>query len=181
MIKEGLMKKSACLFIFLFCFAGGPLTLAQHPASPASAPALQTLSQIMDSSVSQVERGVVEAADAMPESKYSFVPASGEFKTVRTFALQVKHVAVTNYVMASAILREKPPVELESVNGPASMTSKADIMAFLKGSFAFLHRAASSLNEKNATEQVPNPEGAGTVPKLDIATRQLWHDMDHYR
>jgi hypothetical protein len=143
-------------------------------------PALETLTQIEDSSVGKVERSIVPAAEAMPESKFSFAPTSGQFTGVRTFALQVKHVAATNYMMGSAILREKSPIGLETENGPASITSKADIMKFLQGSFAYLHTAVGSINEKNATEQVPNPEGAGTVPKLDIATRQLWHDMDHY-
>jgi uncharacterized damage-inducible protein DinB len=92
----------------------------------------------------------------------------------------VKHVAASNYGMASAILQERPPVDLGSGDGPDSLTGKAAILNFLQDSFAYLHKAVQSINEKNATQQVPNPEGQGTVPKLDIATRQLWHDMDHY-
>jgi hypothetical protein len=174
------MKTAAWLCTLLLLFAENRLAFGQHATTSGYAPALQTLSQIEDNSVSIVERGLVGAADAMPENKYSFAPTNGEFKGVRTFALMVKHVAATNYAMASAILREHPPVDLGSENGPASMTDKADITNFLKGSFVYLHKAVNSINEKNATEQVPNPEGAGTVPKLDIATRQLWHAMDHY-
>jgi hypothetical protein len=174
------MKSVGYIFGSLLLFAHSSLAVAQRAALPVGAQALQTVSQIEDDSVRKVERGLVEAADAMPEDRFAFVPTNGEFKGVRTFALQVKHVAVTNYVMASAVLREPVPVELGSVDGPASMTSKADIMNFLKASFVYLHKAVSSINEKNATEQIPNPEGAGTVPKLDVATRQLWHDMDHY-
>src|SRR2546429_692715 len=36
-------------------------------------------------------------AEAMPESKYDFVPSAGEFKGVRSFAEQVKHVACANF------------------------------------------------------------------------------------
>ena len=50
--------------------------------------------------------------------------------------------------MASAILRETAPVELGSINGPDSMTTKAEIMNFLKGSFSYLHKAVTSINEK---------------------------------
>jgi hypothetical protein len=174
------VKTVSWLFTLLLLFGHRGLAFGQHPATSEHAPGLQTMSQIEDNSVSMVERGLVGAADAMPENKYSFAPTNGEFKGVRTFALEAKHVAATNYAMASAILREHPPVNLGSENGPDSMTSKADIMNFLKGSFVYLHKAVNSINEKNATEQVPNPEGAGTVPKLDIATRQLWHAMDHY-
>ena len=45
-------------------------------------------------------------------------PTQGEFKGVRTFAQQVKHVAAVNYMMGGAILSEKPPVDLGGENGP---------------------------------------------------------------
>jgi DinB family protein len=173
------MRSAVYIFSLLLPFAHNSLAVAQQAAPPVRVQVLQTVSQIEDDSVRKVERGAVEAAEAMPEDRFTFAPSNGEFKGVRTFALQVKHVAVTNYVMASAILRETAPVELGSINGPDFMTSKAEIMNFLKGSFSYLHKAVTSINEKNATEQIPNPEGAGTVPKLDVATRQLWHDMDH--
>jgi len=38
----------------------------------------------------------------MPEDKYSFAPTNGEFKGVRTFAEQVKHVAAVNYAFGAA-------------------------------------------------------------------------------
>ena len=40
---------------------------------------------------------VVGAAEAMPADKYDFVPTTGEFKGVRTFGQQVKHLAQANY------------------------------------------------------------------------------------
>jgi hypothetical protein len=122
----------------------------------------------------------VAVADAMPENKYSFASTSGEFKGVRTFAEHIKHVAASNYGMAAAILQEKPPVKLDNDSDLDSISTKADIMKFLTGSFVYLHKALSSINEKNETEQVANPEGEGTLPKLDIATRVLWHCFDHY-
>jgi DinB superfamily len=149
-------------------------------ASNQPGEALRTLSQIGDNSVRIVERALVRAADAMPEGRYSFAPTDGEFKSVRSFALQVKHVAASNYGMAAAILNEEPPIDLRSEYTSDSIKSKADIIRFLQDSFGYLHKAVSSINETNATRQVPNPEGPGTVPKLDIAIRQLWHDMDHY-
>ena len=95
------------------------------------------------------------AAEAMPEDKYSFAPTTGEFKGVRTFAQQVKHVAAVNYMIGAAILEQKPPVELGGENGPDSITAKADIVKFLKDSFAYLHKAAASINEKNLQRTDP--------------------------
>jgi hypothetical protein len=39
---------------------------------------------------------VMSAADAMPADKYGFAPTDGEFKGVRTFGQQVKHLAAAN-------------------------------------------------------------------------------------
>jgi hypothetical protein len=138
------------------------------------------VSQILERSLAPVEGEFVSTADAMPEDKYSFAPTSGEFKGVRTFAQQVKHVAAVNYVIGSTILQEKPPVELGDENGPASITSKADIMKFLKDSFAYLHKALASVNEKNQTDAIKNPFGQGNTTKLGFATVAYWHPFDHY-
>jgi len=139
-----------------------------------------TVSQIMERCLKPVEGEFVPAADAMPEDKYSFAPTNGEFKGVRTFAQQVKHVAAVNYIVGAAILEEKPPVDTGGESGPDSMTSKADIMKYLKDSFAYLHKAMASINEKNQTDQIKNPFGEGKTTRLGFATVGLWHPFDHY-
>ena len=160
-------------FLFVLACAGfavGQLTTTEH----------LTVSQIEDHTVNVVEREFVPAADAMPEAKYSFAPTNGEFKGVRTFAQQVKHVAAVNYLIGSSILEEKPPVDLGGESGPDSITSKADIMKFLKDSFAYLHKALSSINEKNQTDLIKSPFGEGKVTRIGIANVALWHPFDHY-
>ncbi len=56
-----------------------------------------------------MENEFVPAADAMPEDKYTFAPTNGEFKGVRTFAQQVKHVAAVNYLIGSSYSRRETP------------------------------------------------------------------------
>ena len=68
----------------------------------------RTVSQVLDFWVKNTEDLLVPAADAMPESKYSFAPSKGEFSGVRTFADQVKHLAAANYQLAAATLGEQP-------------------------------------------------------------------------
>jgi len=120
----------------------------------------------------------VGAADAMPEDKYSFAPTSGEFKGVRTFAQQVKHVAAVNYIFGGTILNEKPPVDTGGENGPDSVKSKAEIMKFLKDSFAYLHKAVASINDKNALDVV---ELFGMkLARLSVGTFSTAHPFDHY-
>lgn len=139
-----------------------------------------TVAKALDSGVSDVEGEFVSTADAMPEDKYAYAPTAGEFKGVRTFALQVKHVAAVNYMIGAAILDEKPPVELGSGNGPDSLTSKADIMKFLKDSFAYVHKAVGSVNEKNMLEPIKYPFGQGMTTRLYMAVLAPGHCFDHY-
>ena len=139
-----------------------------------------TVSQVLTSSVTNVENEFVPAADAMPEDKYSFAPTSGEFKGVRTFGQQVKHVAAVNYILAAAILGEKPPVDTGGENGPDSVKSKADIMKYLKDSFVYLHKAAESVNDKNLVAPVKSPFGEGTATRLALASGAVGHCFDHY-
>jgi uncharacterized damage-inducible protein DinB len=139
-----------------------------------------TVSQIMERALKPVESEFVSAADAMPEDKYSFAPSNGEFKGVRTFAQQVKHVAAANYIIAAGILEQKPPVDTSGENGPDSITSKADIMKFLRDSFAYLHQAVASINEKNQTDLIKNPFGENKTTRLGFAFEAYWHPFDHY-
>jgi len=140
----------------------------------------RTVAQALDRSVNGVEGELVPSAEAMPEDKYSFAPTSGEFKGVRTFAQQVKHIAAVNYIVGAAILVEKPPVELGGENGPDTISSKADIVKFLKDSFAYLHKAANSVNEKNLTEPIKHPFGDSKTTRLEMATLGIGHCFNHY-
>src|SRR5690242_12592133 len=124
------------------------------------------------------EKEFTGAAEAMPEEKYSFAPTNGEFKGVRTFAEQVKHVAATNYIFGAAILNEKPPVDTGGENGPDSIKSKAEIMKFLKDSFAYLHKAVASINEKNQLDMVDL--FGMKLARGSVGTFSTAHPFDHY-
>jgi len=139
-----------------------------------------TISQVLDRSLSAVEKEFVDAADAMPQDKYNYAPTNGEFKGVRTFSQQVKHVAAVNYLVAASILGEKPPMELGGENGPDSMTSKTDILKFLRDSFGFAHRAMTSLNAENVVGTIKSPFGEGKTTRLGMATLIVGHCFDHY-
>jgi ABC-type uncharacterized transport system YnjBCD ATPase subunit len=65
-------------------------------------------------------------------------------------------------------------------NGPANITSKADIIQYLKDSFAYLHKAANSVTETNVLEMVQSPFGPNKVARLSLITGALAHPFDHY-
>jgi hypothetical protein len=137
-----------------------------------------TMSQALDFWISNTEKEVVPAADAMPEGKYSFVPAGGEFTGVRTFREQVKHLAANNYRMAAYILGQTPTADQEEETGPDSIRSKAQTMDYLRGSFVALHRAVATIDKKNMVEPMPIPLRQKT--RLQLAVDAVAHSYDHY-
>jgi hypothetical protein len=174
--EEILMKAIKWLFASMLLLAGSGLALGQD-TKPAEH---RTVAQVLDRSVSGVEGEFVPAADAMPEDKYSFAPTNGEFKGVRTFAQQVKHVAAVNYLIGAAILEEKPPIDPGGENGPDSVKTKADIVKFLKDSFAYAHKAVGTINDGNLLSPFKSPFGENTVTRLAMATLIVGHCFDHY-
>ncbi len=140
----------------------------------------RSVTQVLDRTVNNLEEEFIPAAEAMPEDKFGFAPTNGEFKGVRTFAQQVKHVAAVNYEVGAALLEQKPPMDLNGEAGPASLTSKADILKYLKDSFAYVHKAVATINEVNLVETVRSPFGEGKVTRLGLACAISWHAYDHY-
>ena len=97
--------------------------LAQDPSTkPASVAAT------VNKTWSGLARDFISAGDAMPEEKYSFAPARGEFKGARSFAEQVRHVACSNAAFFREFSGMQPdPDEDCSRNGKPRKT-KAEIM-----------------------------------------------------
>lgn len=150
-----------------------PSTAAPAPQAPATVPS------VMDRGLSGVEREFVSAAEAMPEDKYAFAPTTGEFKGVRTFAQQVKHVAAVNYMVFAAMLGEKAP-DTGGENGPDALKSKAEIVKYLKESFLLGHRAMAGMNADNLVEPIANPFGSRPVTRLALGNSIIGHCFDHY-
>jgi uncharacterized damage-inducible protein DinB len=163
----------------IFAVLGSVLVLCSLGLGQANE-AKKTISQALDGPIKVVEGELVPAAEAMPEEKYDFAPTNGEFKGVRTFAQQVKHVAATNYITAAAIIGEKPPVDTNDEKGPDSVKSKADIVKFLKDSFAYAHKATATITDANALEPISNPFAPVKGTRVGLATVFAWHSFDHY-
>jgi hypothetical protein len=141
-----------------------------------------TISQALDYWISNCEKDVVSAADAMPEAKYSFAPTAGEFTGTRTFAEQIKHLAANNYGMAARMLGQNPTADQEAEMGPDTVRSKAEILDYLKGSFAALHRSAATITGENAVTPVLPDRlcTAGQNTRIQFAVDAVAHSYDHY-
>jgi uncharacterized damage-inducible protein DinB len=150
-------------------------------ASPSTPP---TIASAIDREISLVEKEVVEAAEAMPEDKFDFSPEKlnilgSEYKGVRTFGEQLKHIAASNYLIWSPITGEKPPDNVNDGKGPDKMKAKAEIIKFVKDSFAFGHKSVATLNSSNLVEPITSKSGR-TTTRLFQATFAAAHCFDHY-
>jgi hypothetical protein len=158
--------------------AASPAPQAQaSPAPPA------TFASLVDRQVSAYEKNVVDAAEAMPAEKFDFTPATlnipgAAYKDVRTFAQLVKHTATANYRLWTNVTGEKMPENIKGTNGPDELKTKAEIIQFLKDSFAMGHRAAKTITPQNALEEIQ--WFRGTAPRLFVASGAVIHDADEY-
>ena len=128
------------------------------------------------------EKEIVSAADAMPADKYGFAPTDGEFKGVRTFGQMVKHLSATNYILAAAALGEEPPADAGDELGPEAVRTKAEILNYLKGSFAYLDKAIEAIGQKNTpVKSSPiSPLKSTEATRLALVVESLAHAFDHY-
>lgn len=158
------------------------LSLALTPSLfAADGPVTDGVAQIFDSQIKTLEHEPLPLAEAMPADKYDFAPATGAFQGVRTFAEQVRHMATVIYMLSGAVLGEKPPVDTgKDDNGPAAVKTKAQLVAYLRGSLVFAHKAVGTLTAKNELDDVPSPFGHGTMKRLAAVSMITWHSFDHF-
>jgi uncharacterized damage-inducible protein DinB len=183
------MKKICVLFTAAVVIAAGSAYSQTTKSSPAGSAAAspsapQTIASSIDREISLIEKEVLEAAEAMPEEKFDFSPEKlnlpgSDYKGVRTFGQQLKHIAASNYLIWSPITGEKPPDNVNDGKGPDNMKAKADIIQYVKDSFAFGHKAVATLNESNLVQPVVRNNRPPTT-RLFLATFAPAHCFDHY-
>ena len=139
-------------------------------------PAVATLAQ--DSPLSAFNKSVyggvkgilLRSAEKMPDENYSFKPTP----EVRSFGQIVGHLADAQYMFCSVAIGEKNP----SPNIEQSKTSKTDLIAALKGAFAYCDKAYDGMTDASATQMVKL--FGGDTPKLGVLSVNNMHNMEHY-
>jgi uncharacterized damage-inducible protein DinB len=170
------------LLVVPFSLVGGTIARAQQGPPPAATQP-PTITSVLDTQLTVVQFEIVATAQAMPENKYSFAPTSGNFKGVRTFAQQVKHLATVNDRLAEAITGQAPPTAPDegiTSNGPDAVQTKDQIMQYLKESFGNMHKAIATLNGDNALAPLKDSPAFFLRTKMSIAMFACTHAMDHY-
>lgn len=171
----------ALILLCFFVANGGLYSMETPPGKPTDKS--PTVTTVVDMEISNLESQLVSVAEAMPEEKFNSSPEnlnldSAEFKGVRTFADQVKHVAADNFAIWAPLTGKPEPEGVHSPNGPAEMKSRAEIIGFLKDSFVFAHKAAAGLKTENTTDVVEFR--TKKVTRLYLIILAFSHANDHY-
>jgi uncharacterized damage-inducible protein DinB len=150
-----------------------PAAVALSQDKPPAATALPTpnpLSAYNKSIYGGVKSILLRSAEKMPEENYNFKPTD----TVRSYGQIIGHVADAQYLLCSFVLGETNPApKIEQTK-----TSKADLIAALKGAFAYCDKAYDGMTDASATQMV-NFFGEDT-PKLGVLTVNNMHTVEHY-
>lgn len=153
------------------------LLAAVAAVAQQSPPQLKTVPESINFIWKDIEQDFISLAEAMPGDKWNYKPTQGEFKNVRTFGEQVKHVACANEAWARQISGEKPPARCD-LGGPNPAKTKAEILAYLRASFTMLDKAIAGTRAENLLQ--PNVGPYWGPNRLSALTAVVWHTSDHY-
>lgn len=151
-------------------------------ASVANAQSTQprTATQAIQEMISGIEKQISGVAREMPEDKYEFAPTVGEFRGVRNFAKQIKHAAAVHYLVAASILGDPVTADMSDERGPDSVRTKAEVLKYLEDSFAYLKKAAATIDEKNAFAPIKGVFGSAHDTRIGLIVVAVSHSSNHY-
>lgn len=136
---------------------------------PASSP-----SQAVLEAWNEVGRKLIAMAEDFPEDKYDFKPTPAQ----RSFAEQLLHAAGANYFFTDPAMGKKMPAEEDPKRD--QFKTKADIVAFVKKSFADGAAAIKAKGDKGMTDLLVDPFAHQQVRILDMAYGLVEHSGEHY-
>jgi uncharacterized damage-inducible protein DinB len=156
--------------IVAFAFAAAGAPSAQTPAS--SDPGNMTrFGRAIKARYDTIKRDIVEAAEAMPESEYSFRATP----QVRTFAQIIGHIADSQNFFCGVAGGNNPeytdPIE-------KSVGTKAVLVDALKASVATCDEVYANTDAANALVLVP--AGKGDALRGMMLLDNVSHDNEHY-
>ena len=135
----------------------------------AQAPDQKTISGSTTALFKLASGNVLKAAEAMPESNYSFKPV----ETVRSFGEIVGHVADSQYFFCASAKGEQ-----KQGPGAEKMKTKAEIVAALKAAFAYCDSAYSMMTDENAG--APVQFGRSERARVGVLSFNTVHVYEHY-
>jgi uncharacterized damage-inducible protein DinB len=139
------------------------------PIKPADGP-----SKVLLDSWNDVGRKLITMAEDFPEDKYDMKPTPAQ----RSFAEQLLHAAGANYYFTNMAKGEKPPAGEDPKRD--QYKTKADVVAFVKKSFADGADVIKAKGDKGMSDTVVDPFAHQQVRIYDMAYGFIEHCGEHY-
>src|ERR1700751_5839350 len=144
------MKRIPFLVIALLAFAFPAHAQDEMKKDAAVKPADPELKVVLDS-WNDIGRKLTEMAEDFPEDKYDFKPTPVQ----RSFAEQLLPAAFSSYYFTNPALGKAPPAPEDPKRD--QYKTKADIVAFVKKSFADGAAAIKSKGDKGMSDIIIDP------------------------
>ena len=138
----------------------------------AQVDATEGLWQGYDGEWGHVSRQLVALAQAIPEEKFSWRPAPGVRSTSEVFM----HVALANFYLLS-LTGPKMPADIKSADMEKTVTSKAEVVEWLKRSFDSVKTAHTGVKSGDLQRKVKVYGRDATVDGVYL--RILVHANEH--
>lgn len=161
-------RYSTIILAVAFVAAASAISFAQQSQPSAPAQNANPMSADLKAMYNGVKNNHIRMAEKMPEEHYGFKPTP----EIRTFGQLVAHVADSQARTCSAALGEQ-----NAVNA-ASKTTKADLIAALKESYAICDKAIDSLTDAKAGETIQM--GQRQRSRLGALAGMISHSNEEY-
>jgi uncharacterized damage-inducible protein DinB len=170
MMKSPLLAVAILVALTFVLPAGAQDAMKKDTAvKPADSP-----SKVVLDSWNDVGRKLIAMAEDFPEDKYDFKPTPAQ----RSFAEQLLHAAGANYFFTSPAMGQKPPSEEDPKRD--QYKTKADVVSFVKKSFADGATAIKAKGDKGMSDLLVDPFSHQQVRVSDFAYGFIEHDGEHY-
>src|SRR5215472_15702687 len=129
-----------------------------------------------------VALALLGATAAAPALRAQGAATSQQPKQPPTVAsvLNAYYGAVEQQVVSAAEAMPEEKYGFAPTNGPAELKTKAEIIQYLKDSFALGHKALSTITAENQLTPLDKPVLPFLSTRLGIAQVSTFHPMDHY-
>jgi uncharacterized damage-inducible protein DinB len=177
-VKMHPLKMNCVSLVVAVIFAAGILVTPAHSqdmqkqnAAPKPAP---SASEAVLEQWNDIGRKLIAMAEDFPEDKYSYKPAP----TIGTFAQRLIHAAHANEFFISAVRGEKMPAMADPK--PDTFRNKADVVAYVKKSFADGAAAIKTKGDKGMSDIIVDPFENEQTRVSDFAYGFVEHSGEIY-
>ena len=168
------MRKASLLTVLLVVALTAVPSRSQEGKKDVAVKPADSESKVVLDSWNDIGRKLIAMAEDFPEDKYDYKPTPAQ----RTFAEQLLHAAGANYFFTDPAMGKKMPAAEDPKRD--QFKTKADIVAFVKKSFADGADAIKAKGDKGMSDLLVDPFAHQQMRVVDMAYGFIEHSGEHY-